>query len=114
MFRDWDEHKGSSGSAYFQLGVFDVTEAKHILKAAPRESIELEVAGYAAMLKMMAGVGSASCTIDWDVPLILVKVNAGCLPIDGWGRIAKAIQQGRPTLPAVILTAEEKRSIQRA
>lgn len=117
MFRDWDENKGSAGPAYFQFGVFDVTEAKQILKAAPdspRDWVDLEVADYKAMLKMVSGVGSASIEIDCEVPLIAVKVNGGNLPIDGWGRIAKAIERGRSTLRAVVLTKEEKQRIQRA
>jgi hypothetical protein len=114
MFRDWDENKGSSGLAHFQFGIFDVTEAKRILKAAPRDAVELEVAGYAAMLKLMTVVGSATTADYWKDPIIVVKVNAGLLPIDGWGRIAKAIEQGRPSLPAVILTAAEKQRIRLA
>jgi hypothetical protein len=114
MFRDWDENKGSAGPACFHFGDYDVTEAKRILKDAPRDSVELDVAGYSAMLKLMAGVGAPSTEDHMKVPLIVVKVSAGYLPIDGWGRIAKAIEQGRPSLPAVVLTVEEKRRIQRA
>jgi hypothetical protein len=113
MFLDWDENKGSAGNAEFQFGIYDVSEAKRILKAAPRDSVELEVAGYAAMLKMITGTGSATTADYWKVPLIVVKVNAGYLPIDGWGRIAKAIDLGRPSLDVVILTKEEKQRIQR-
>lgn len=114
MFLDWDENKGSAGLAHFQFGVFDVTEAKRILKAAPRDSIELEVAGYAAMMKMMTGVGSARTSDYSKVPLIVVKVNAGYLPIDGWGRIAIAIEHRHLNLDAVILTKEETQRITRA
>jgi hypothetical protein len=91
------------------FGRFNVKAAKRILKASPRESVNLNVADYAAMRKMLAGVSYAS--VDMDVPVIVVKVNGGFLPIDGWSRIAKALETGQPSVPAVQLTSQEAQSV---
>ena len=112
MFDDWDQNRGSSGTATFYFGSFDVGKAKQLLKTAPRPDQPLELGGYHALFKMISGVNSTSQRIDLDVPLIVVRVNGGLLPIDGWGRIAQAMKQERSSLPAVILNKDEKKAIQ--
>jgi hypothetical protein len=94
------------------FGRYDVRAAKHILKAKPRASEPLDLAAYGALLKMVAGVSHAG--IDLGVPVIVVKISADLLPIDGWSRIAKATHQGLSSLPAVRLSAAEARSIRLA
>jgi hypothetical protein len=111
MFTDWDENKGSSGPAGFVFGSFDVGNAKRILKAYPREDHPLELAGYSALSKMIAGTNSSSQSINLEVPLICVQVGTGLLPIDGWGRIAEATARGLTSLPAVRLTSSEQQAI---
>lgn len=94
----------------FNCGSYDVQKAKLILAAKPaREVIQLEVAGYAAMVKMIAELKATN--VDLAVPLILVKISDGYLPIDGWNRIAKAINDGVNSLPAVVLTKEERNHV---
>lgn len=111
MFTDWDENKGSSGPVYYSFGNYDVTQAKRFLNAAPRPDHPLELAGYSAFLPMLSGVHSSGLPPDLTVPLITVPVQAGLLPIDGWGRIREAIHEGKPSLQAVKLTIKEANAI---
>jgi hypothetical protein len=53
---------------------------------------------------------------DLDHPLILATIEsadseASQLPIDGWHRIAKALQLGRKVLPCYILSVKETNKI---
>ena len=96
--------------ANFNFGRYDVAAAKRILQADPnREQMQLVLAGYGALQKMIAGVSYAG--INLEVPLIVVRVGAGLLPIDGWSRIRKATSLGLNSLPAVRLTSKETNQI---
>ena len=96
--------------ADFNFGRYDIGAAKRILQADPkRKLLKLQLAGYRAMLKMLGGVSYAG--IDLTLPVIVVQIGAGLLPIDGWSRIAEATSQGLTTLPAVRLTTKEARLI---
>lgn len=64
------------------------------------ESIDNIIAGKPSRIK-----------IDLTVPIILVTTEFGVFPIDGWHRIALALELGDDALPYVLLTREESEQI---
>lgn len=48
---------------------------------------------------------------DLEVPILLVRIvhegeDLGCLVVDGWHRVYRALVEGRTMLPAYLLSAE--------
>jgi hypothetical protein len=112
VFNDWDDRMDEGTTGRLNYGIFDVGKAKKLLKANPKQEKDLDVTGYGALARLVEGVNSNSRSVDLSVPLIMVPIQNGALPIDGWGRIARAIAEGRPTLSAVALTRGEKKQVQ--
>jgi hypothetical protein len=108
MFTDWRDDLGTE-TATATDGHYDVRKAKQILKAHPRECVEVELTQFEDLLKRLAGCSYSG--VDTNVPLILIPVGDRKEPIDGWSRIRKAKEAGRSSLFAVVLTAEEKEAI---
>jgi catechol 2,3-dioxygenase-like lactoylglutathione lyase family enzyme len=104
MFTDWKPDHAES--FIFMNAAWDVSKAKEILRAKPRDDFPLEVQKYGALLEMIAGFSGNK--MDLNVPVICVGVGMGLLPIDGWNRILSASRQQRATLPAVRLTKAEE------
>jgi hypothetical protein len=95
--------------------VFDVRRAKQLILRTPREVKLVDVASIEKRFEpTLVGVDLAEIgqlPIDLGFPLILVPEGEGVLIIDGWHRVAKAIEQRVATLRAVWLTVAEKDAI---
>jgi hypothetical protein len=55
----------------------------------------------------------ANSHADLAIPVILVTLpeGSGCLIIDGWHRIAKALGEGKRTLPAHLLSEDDSEAL---
>jgi len=101
---------------------FDIDLAKRIIKTNPRNITNVGLSGLKSWVpRSKTSVGLIK--IDWDridaeegnydlsFPVIIASIEGGHFPIDGWHRIAKAIEQGVESLPSVMLTPEETEQI---
>jgi hypothetical protein len=117
----------------FHMGLvrIDVREAKRILSAKKRKpriyQCQLEpLAGMVRRRKMnklpdgTIEVAPSAVSLDWEliatpkidleVPILLARLPEklrGIWPIDGWHRIAKAVDAGLQSLPCYILSAKD-------
>ena len=114
----------------FVMSRWDVRMAKAIIHETPRPVLKMSLEGLKSvvperpvaqengLLTMHPGI-----SVDWDkidseeidlsIPVIVVtRKNGSTLPIDGWHRIAKAMDQGIGSLPAVLLNEEETERVQ--
>lgn len=119
----WEDIKGTElnlndpETFYYRASSFDVRQAKRIIHENPREKIQYDVNKVSYYLE--SGAISINEEIvekaDMSIPLIIVSSKGpngvSYFPIDGWHRIARAIKEGVPTLPAYVLTLEETRKI---
>ena len=124
-----DEHEWEDRDEFFTFFAsrFDVTKAKEIIRDNPRKIMQMGLSGVAKMVTrpkegsinlMMRidweKIDAAEPTYDLNFPVIVAMISddeGGMLPIDGWHRIAKAVEEGREWLPAVVLTEEETKRI---
>ena len=103
---------GRQGLERFRLVLFDfdVRKAKQLIAASPREVLVLQVKEVASLLPFITTAESPG-DIDLGVPIICVPLpellGGGCLPVDGWHRIAFANRTKVNELPAVLLTSDE-------
>lgn len=105
----------------FLYDVWNVDRAKQIIKDKSRPIFEVELEPLRALVGrpgqiLFMGVAvnwkkAQSDIVDLSVPILMAYGRSKFLPIDGWHRIAKALLEGRKTLPAVKLTQAESRTI---
>ena len=89
MFTDWRPKKG--GEAFNAGGtVYRVDDAKRILRAIPRESVELAVEGL-RQWSQECSPEEVNDLVDLTVPVICLPDG---FPIDGWSRIKVALDRG--------------------
>jgi len=101
----------------FMAHSFDVGAAKRILREKGESALVLPLpVQSAATFLGFIGIDPVEdwSTINLDVPVILVTVKGSHLPIDGWHRITKALNEGRETIPCVILDEKETKKVQNA
>lgn len=110
----------------FLASQFDVRKAKTLIKAAPRNVFEINVADLATFLSPQPSEGDDKVfcinaiaidedrvmDVDCDYPVIyaIMITDDGKwsgIPIDGWHRLHKAYRTGRETVPCVFLEPEE-------
>ena len=128
---DQYEWKDSYETFDFLVRSFDVNKARKFIINSPRKIIQMGLSGVAKLVPRERTRtnedGTMSMTmglrIDWDridaeesaynlsFPVIIANINGDYLPIDGWHRIAKAVDQGIDHLPAVILSADETQEV---
>lgn len=106
---------------YYGMNTWDVTEANRILFHKPRSTVKFPVKAVEYQLKS----GHVNVTpeikklANLDIPLILITtefkdgddVELSDFPIDGWHRIAKALDEDVEFLPAYKLDLEETKAI---
>jgi hypothetical protein len=102
---------------------FNVEAAKVIIRETPRSIIKMDIRPLERFVgKRPKEEGSyklSPISVNWDkmdnvdlsMPVIVAQKGNSTLPIDGWHRIAKALESGLEELPAVLLTKEETREI---
>ena len=106
---------------------FDVELAKKIIREKPRSIMKMDIThldkfvgkkpkqeGGSYTLTPMISVDRSKFegdVVDLSMPVIVASKGKSTLPIDGWHRIAKALELGLNDLPAVLLTEEETREI---
>ena len=104
--------------------VWSVSKAKQILIKKPREIVHIDpklfeplIGGFTSFGTIRMGVGIdrnklSSNKIDLSIPVIIVeKDNGKHMLIDGWHRLAKALNNKLKQLPAVVLDLIENRQI---
>ena len=114
----------------FVMSRYDVRKAKEIIHNNPRGVANMRLTGMTSIIPkrhvkrdngqftMSPGIGVDWGRIDTEIidittPVIVATAkNGSLLPIDGWHRIAKAMDQGIEVLPAVLLTREETQQIE--
>lgn len=112
---DWDLERPEKSQEVLER--FDVRLAKQIITKTPRpvESVDLQKYGD-VFREYLEGVGIKPdvdwSTIDVDLPVIFIRTAEGKTPIDGRHRLAKALREGRDSIPAVLLTADESNAVQ--
>lgn len=103
-------------------GVFDIDAAKRILIKKPRAIEQLTIAQVRDLVHPRTGIHAFRVPIDWEridtdatidlsVPVIIADLGPTCFPIDGWHRIAKAVDQGLESIPCVVLTTRETKAV---
>ena len=114
---------------FFSRG-YDVKKAKEIIVKTPREVNVMGLSGVKNMVKrpqrdekgqitsFSLGISvdwdriDSTTEIDLDFPTILANHgNGDYWPIDGWHRIAKAVDMGQESLPVVVLSEEETKQV---
>jgi hypothetical protein len=89
---------------------FDVRKAKEILTKKKHKVHEFDPTEWADIAKRHTGMKPKN--INLEIPVIFATPKPGIfLPIDGWNRIQKAIKEGVPELPAVMLNLKETAQI---
>jgi hypothetical protein len=95
--------------------IYDVKRAKQLIHDSPREVKLVDVSSIQKRFDAdRLGVDLLTLSelpIRLDFPLILVPEGNGVLIIDGWHRVARAIQSGVLSLPAVWLSESETQSV---
>jgi hypothetical protein len=90
---------------------WSVTAARKI--AATRTAQPIEIAPFA----MLVDLGAVeidrrhAARAPLHEPIIAVQTHHGVFPIDGWHRIARAMNEGVQQLPARVLTPAEAKSV---
>jgi len=114
----------------FVMRRFDVNMARKIIRdSTPRPIGNMQLSGLVNLVKrpttnedgsmtMTMGMGidwaridSLEPNFDLSFPVIVADIKGQILPIDGWHRIAKAVDSGITVLPAVLLTKEETQKV---
>jgi len=113
----------------FVMSSFDVGKAKEIIHNKPRPVHNMSLEGLKTLIPkrpvpvkgggftMHPGIGVNWAEIDKEdidltFPVIVVTRKDGSyLPIDGWHRMAKAMDKGIMSLPAVLLDAKESKEV---
>ncbi len=103
----------------FMLGEWDVTRAKRILAAAPRDVLLIDVAKLYGMAEFVDNMGRTDHGLDLNFPVICgtTDVKRGRyrklerILLDGWHRVRAAEAIGVTQLPAVVLTEDETNEI---
>lgn len=110
---------------------YNVKKAKEIIVKTPREVDVMGLSGVANMVQrpkrneqgQIVSFSIGGISVDWDridttneidldFPTILANHgNGDYLPIDGWHRIAKAVDMGQESLPVVVLSEEETKQV---
>jgi len=108
----------------FVTKCFDVRAAKRIIREKPRKIETAVISGLRDLVnRPKKGSITMGIAIDWEridrdpegeirctVPIILItEKDGGTMPIDGWHRIAKALDSGLTSLPAVCLNKTESK-----
>jgi len=111
------------------MGSYDVDLAKHILQDKPRQPVQANIKELASWVKrpwtdkegvthMIIGhcvkwseLDADPFKFDLSFPIIAVRMKGNIWPIDGWHRIAKAIDQGLEALPALLLNVQESKKV---
>lgn len=131
--RDWrPERAARTSQEYFFIGpwMFNIDQAKAIIAERPRESVPLNVEGWAQAYGLdvlddphrvpLIGPGKLlnrdyAMTADLSIPLIVGYLEIGeeefALLIDGTHRLYRAYVENIPELPAYALTPDESRAI---
>jgi hypothetical protein len=96
---------------------WDVRKAKRIIFEKPRETTQFPVDSVKYCLTNgSVNVGGDYKSADLSIPIILTSTKgdsvSGQFPIDGWHRIAKAIELGVEFIPAYVLSPEENKEVQ--
>jgi len=100
---------------------FDVNLAKKIVKTKARAISELPTKDVAPWLRKPGSFAIMGITVDWTdvsranidltIPVLIANLTSGLLPIDGWHRISLAVEQQLETLPCILLTKTETKTI---
>ena len=91
---------------------WNVAEAKRLLAASPRDPHPLVVNDFNGFFMKTQNISPETvASADLNVPIIVVRVENSWLPIDGWHRIARAIQCEIAKLPSVRLSKAEEAKI---
>jgi len=114
LFDDWKIYEDLER---FSIGIysFNIEKAKGILMNEPRYSDVMEIDGLKGLVNFIKSHPSDR-EIDFSVPIIVGqwKLSDGelqVLPIDGWARIREALGKGLKSLPCVVLTKSETKTI---
>lgn len=98
--------------------IFDVQKAKAIITAKPRPIVFFNPNHFRVAVesfKLRGLWNEPRKPVDLDIPVIMVPWGVGFppgfLPIDGWKRIATAIEKGIAPLPAIPLDDRETMEI---
>lgn len=126
------EWKSSQEYFTFLCSRFDINKAKNIIRAKPRKIVNMGLSGVAAYVPRKTSIENEDGTkslvmgirIDWEkidavepvidlsFPVIVATIGKNnYFPIDGWHRIAMAVDKGIQSLPAVILTEKETKQV---
>ena len=95
----------------FLSAYWNVTEAKILIRDRPRRLHQLPVAPLSGLLEMIDLEAGKVDTADTEVPVIVIRVGRGWLPIDGWHRLARALRDGKEWVWAARLTQKEEKSV---
>jgi len=89
---------------------FDVSKAKQMVMEKPRDIVHFPLAGLSLFLPLIRK--KATRKVDLSIPILVVTIDCGYLPIDGWHRVEEAmVVGGVEKLPAVIFNYEETRTL---
>jgi hypothetical protein len=98
--------------------IFDIQKAKALITAKPRPVVYFNPNHFHVAIESFKIRGlwdHPRKPVDLSIPVIMVPWGAGFppgfLPIDGWKRIATAIEQDFQPLPAVVLDDQESLAI---
>jgi len=123
-------HYDASEIFEFVMRRYDIREAKKIIQEKPRKIHNMSLEGLKSMIpkrpkpieggrfEMHPGIGVNWGKIDTEeinlnFPVIVAtRKDNSLLPIDGWHRMAKAMDKGITSLPAVLLTKKETKQIE--
>ena len=123
--KNFEWHYDASEIFEFVFSQYDVRKAKEIIHNKPRVIGNMALEGMKTIIPrrpVKQEDGSFSMhpgiSVNWEridteevdlsVPVIVItQKNGGMLPIDGWHRMAKALDKGMTHLPAVLLNRKE-------
>lgn len=105
---------------FFDFGVYeyDIDAAERILAETPREPMPAPASALGGFLRLgIVNVDPVHVrTVDVTKPLIaavLTEMDGTALIIDGWHRVARAIDDQVAQLQVLVLTAEETEQVRR-
>lgn len=96
--------------------VWNVTQAKEIIAASPREAIlfspnEHGITAEHVVARYPSIEPERTKDADLSVPVIFIPFAEAHLLIDGWHRLYRAVTEGVSEIPCYVLTQEEAEAI---
>ncbi len=104
----WDV---SNGEEIFQFlaTMWDINQVKQLIIDDPREVKSVSVPELRNFASLVRTDKDRAAEADLNHPIIVARFNQGYIPIDGYHRIRRALDEGLDSLPAVFLTAQESK-----